>query len=137
MKNSLSLLQIIGRFDPFKVAVGLPIKSQFPFETNMSQAPQFNHPVCAAHKPNALMEETHCTLHEEPAIAIEPSESSSVKILVVEDNRSSADILCLFFKMEGHDAVCAYCGQDALLSIESKPPEIIFLDLGLPDISGY
>lgn len=81
---------------------------------------------CTSHEPSI------CTIEKLPARRL-----SSVKILVVEDDPSSADILCLFFKMEGYDAECAYCGEDALRTIAEDPPEIIFLDLGLPDMSGY
>jgi CheY-like chemotaxis protein len=59
------------------------------------------------------------------------------KVLVVDDSRSSADILTMFFEMEGLDVRSAYLGEDALeLALEMKP-DIIFLDLGLPDMSGY
>jgi len=73
----------------------------------------------------------HCTMHEAT------SECPAIRILVVEDDRSSADILCLFFQMEGYDTECVYCGQDALDSVAVRQPTIIFLDLGLPDINGY
>ena len=59
------------------------------------------------------------------------------KVLVVEDSRSAADILTLFFRMEGLDVRSAYLGEDGIQLAREMKPDVIFLDLGLPDLSGY
>lgn len=57
-------------------------------------------------------------------------------ILVVDDNRESANLLSEFLRMLGHQADTAYCGEDALRSAQKIEPNVVVLDLGLPDISG-
>ncbi len=59
------------------------------------------------------------------------------QVLVVDDSRSAADILTLFFKMEGLAVRTAYLGADALELARELIPDVVFLDLGLPDVSGY
>ncbi len=63
--------------------------------------------------------------------------ASPRKVLVVDDSRSAADVLTLFFKMEGLDVHSVYLGQDALDLAREMKPDVVFLDLGLPDLSGY
>ena len=59
------------------------------------------------------------------------------QVLVVDDSRSAADILTVFFKMEGMAVRTAYLGEDALELAREIIPDVVFLDLGLPDLSGY
>lgn len=59
------------------------------------------------------------------------------RVLTVDDSRSAADILSLFFKMEGLEVRTAYLGEDAIAIAQESQPDIIFLDIGLPDLSGY
>jgi CheY-like chemotaxis protein len=59
------------------------------------------------------------------------------RILVVDDNidaaRSMSRVLTLLY---GQDVQVAYDGPSALASVESFRPEIVFLDIGLPGMSG-
>jgi CheY-like chemotaxis protein len=70
---------------------------------------------------------------------VEPADRSLPprKVLVVEDSLTTANILTLFFKMEGLEVRSAYLGEDAILIAREMAPDVIFLDLGLPDVSGY
>ena len=58
-------------------------------------------------------------------------------ILVVDDNRDSASSLGSLLELMGHRAHVAYDGPHALEAAKKYRPEIIFLDIGLPGISGY
>ncbi|HKW93824.1 MAG TPA: CHASE3 domain-containing protein [Methylomirabilota bacterium] len=58
-------------------------------------------------------------------------------ILVVDDEPDSADSLALFLRLRGHDVRTAYDGPSALKEVLSHQPDVIFLDLGLPGMSGY
>jgi PAS domain S-box-containing protein len=58
-------------------------------------------------------------------------------ILVVDDEPDSADSLALFLRLRGHDVRTAYDGPSALKEVQSQQPDVIFLDLGLPGMSGY
>jgi two-component system cell cycle response regulator len=58
------------------------------------------------------------------------------KILIVEDNTSLLDILVQFVKRAGYQALVADTGAAALAWISTTPPDLILLDLGLPDMTG-
>jgi CheY-like chemotaxis protein len=62
---------------------------------------------------------------------------TSFKVLVVDDNHAAADALVKLLKLKGHEARATYAGMDAVLQIKDYAPEIVILDIGLPDISGY
>jgi PAS domain S-box-containing protein len=58
------------------------------------------------------------------------------KILVVDDNVDAAEMLATLLEAEGHAPALAYDGASAMEMFESLRPEIVLLDLGLPDIDG-
>jgi PAS domain S-box-containing protein len=58
------------------------------------------------------------------------------KILVVDDNQDAADSCAAFLELAGHDVRTAYTGQRALEIAKELQPDVLVLDLGLPDISG-
>jgi CheY-like chemotaxis protein len=60
-----------------------------------------------------------------------------VKVLVVDDNRDAADSLVLLLKMKGHDAHAAYSGPAAVGLADREKPEVVLLDIGMPEMSGY
>ncbi len=75
-----------------------------------------------------------------PPRAIEPAGQSADRqrrILVVDDNRDSADSLTLLLRMMGHEIQTAYGGKAALEILENYHPGIIFLDLGMPGMNGF
>jgi CheY-like chemotaxis protein len=59
------------------------------------------------------------------------------KILVVDDNVDSAESLEAFLKMNGHYTRIAHTASTALASQADFAPDIMFLDIGLPEMSGY
>ena len=60
-----------------------------------------------------------------------------MKILVVDDNRDAADSLVLLLKMKGHESIAAYSGPDAVARADEHRPEVVLLDIGMPQMSGY
>lgn len=64
------------------------------------------------------------------------SQHPPLRIMVVDDNRDAADLITEFLVMCGHDARPAYGGAEALQTANSFTPDVVFLDLGMPDISG-
>ena len=77
----------------------------------------------------------------EPVAAAEPAEAAPAgparRILVVDDQQDSTDSLALFLRLRGHEVRTAHDGPSALDEIEHYRPEVVFLDLGLPGMSGY
>lgn len=59
------------------------------------------------------------------------------KILVVEDEPSIREVICLYLKRAGYLVIEAGDGQEALDSLESNPPDLVVLDLMLPNIDGF
>ncbi|HLO13140.1 MAG TPA: response regulator YycF [Pseudoneobacillus sp.] len=58
------------------------------------------------------------------------------KILVVDDEKPIADILQFNLKKEGYEVVCAYDGNEALRRVEDFQPDLILLDIMLPQRDG-
>ena len=58
------------------------------------------------------------------------------KILVVEDEKSIAHFISSVLSANGYEAVQARSGSEALSMISSHCPDLIILDLGLPDMDG-
>ena len=58
------------------------------------------------------------------------------KILVVEDDRSLADVLKYNLHQAGYDVACAHDGRDALEKAKSKMPDLVLLDVMIPEVDG-
>ncbi len=65
------------------------------------------------------------------------SEGRPKKILVVDDNVDSAESLAIFLRMHGHSTRVAHSSSAALTVHEEFHPDIMFLDIGLPEMNGY
>ncbi|WP_164708064.1 ATP-binding protein [Paraburkholderia phosphatilytica] len=59
------------------------------------------------------------------------------RILVVDDNRDGADVLAELLQQDGHDVMAVYSSRGALEALSRFQPDIILLDIGLPEIDGY
>ncbi|MCW1912005.1 response regulator [Luteolibacter sp. GHJ8] len=59
-----------------------------------------------------------------------------LKVLVVDDGRNAADILAMFFEMEGHQVRVAYDGLAAIEQAASFAPQLILMDIGMPELDG-
>ncbi len=68
-----------------------------------------------------------------------PAESASCarRVLVVDDDADSADLLVSLLQMHGHLARSVHTGSEALETARDFRPEVAILDVGLPDMSGY
>jgi signal transduction histidine kinase len=58
------------------------------------------------------------------------------RILIVDDNRDSAESLAILLQMLGHEVKLAYDGETALRVAKQFGPDIVLLDIGLPRLSG-
>ena len=58
------------------------------------------------------------------------------KILIVEDNKDSREILGLFLTKLGHQVTKASNSNEAITHAEAECPDLIFMDLDLPDADG-
>jgi PAS domain S-box-containing protein len=72
------------------------------------------------------------------AAATEPVESSGQRrILIVDDNRDSADSLAMLLEITGNKTYMAHDGVEAVEAIEKHRPEVVLLDIGLPKLDGH
>lgn len=60
-----------------------------------------------------------------------------MNIMVVDDGVDVADILAVVLRKLGGTVQVAYQAREALQMGEALQPDLIFLDIGLPDLSGY
>lgn len=58
-------------------------------------------------------------------------------ILVADDNRDSANTLCTLLRALGHDAYAAYDGVQAIEQAAKLDPDVVLLDIGMPNVDGY
>ncbi|HEV8205013.1 MAG TPA: ATP-binding protein, partial [Pyrinomonadaceae bacterium] len=72
-----------------------------------------------------------------PVSRVPPESSSQRRILIVDDNRDSADSLAMLFEITGNQTYLAHDGVEALESIEKYHPEVVLLDIGLPKLDGH
>ena len=59
------------------------------------------------------------------------------KILVVDDNKSIADLLSKILKNAGYEVKTVYDGQAAIKKFKDFNPSVCIIDIGLPKINGY
>jgi len=83
-----------------------------------------------------------------PALSIESSATESAltksalpmpkfRILVVDDYTDAAESLSMLLQAEGHEVETADCGVMAIEQAQVFHPQVVLLDIGLPDLDGY
>ncbi|MBV8030630.1 MAG: response regulator [Betaproteobacteria bacterium] len=58
-------------------------------------------------------------------------------ILLVDDNVDALHTMALLLRSWGHTVEIARNGQEALEKATSNPPDLVFMDIKLPDLNGY
>jgi CheY-like chemotaxis protein/anti-sigma regulatory factor (Ser/Thr protein kinase) len=83
-------------------------------------------------------------LLQSPASEAEPdpeshrdSLQSPHRVLVVDDNVDAAESMASLIALHGHDVELAHGGLDALDKAQRFHPDLVFLDLGMPDVDGF
>jgi two-component system, OmpR family, response regulator VicR len=59
------------------------------------------------------------------------------KILIIEDEVPIADLLQFSLQQEGYDVNVAYDGKEGLYKLKNFNPDLLILDLMLPDMDGF
>jgi signal transduction histidine kinase/ActR/RegA family two-component response regulator len=60
-----------------------------------------------------------------------------LRLMVVDDNTDAANILCLLLEALGHTASAEHDAEQAIARARRQVPQMLFLDIGLPDMDGY
>lgn len=59
------------------------------------------------------------------------------RVLAVDDDDVIRSLLVMNLEMEGHDVLTAADGREALDTIEAGSPDLVLLDIMMPELSGY
>jgi len=65
-----------------------------------------------------------------------PEAQGRKRVLVVDDNHDSANMMVLLVESLGYDTLVAYDGRAAIESVLTQAPDLVLLDIGLPGLSG-
>jgi CheY-like chemotaxis protein len=60
-----------------------------------------------------------------------------LRLLIVDDNRDSAESLGMMLQLFGHEVQLEYDGPAALRAANRFQPDAVFLDIGLPGMNGF
>jgi signal transduction histidine kinase/ActR/RegA family two-component response regulator len=60
-----------------------------------------------------------------------------LKVLIIEDNHASAELLRMMLSLYGHTVEVAHSGQEGMDTAERFGPDVLLCDIGLPGMSGY
>jgi len=60
----------------------------------------------------------------------------NIKVLIVDDESDMCWLLSHIFQDAGYEVITATTGKEALTKVEKEEPELVILDVKLPDISG-
>jgi len=63
--------------------------------------------------------------------------AEGLHVLVVDDNQDAADMLASLLEIGGHHARVAHDAAGAIAAARAQAPDVVFLDIGLPDMSGH
>jgi signal transduction histidine kinase len=70
-------------------------------------------------------------------VSVGPRPFPKRRLLIVDDNRDAAETLAALLASLGVTVAVAYTGQEALDGLAEFAPEVVLLDIGLPDMDGY
>lgn len=66
-----------------------------------------------------------------------PAPSRPLRVLIVDDNEDTAEMMSLLLELDGHEVEVAHTGPSALQAAAAHRPAVIVLDIGLPGLDGY
>ncbi len=59
------------------------------------------------------------------------------RVLIIDDNEDAASVLSMIVNAYGHETEVANSGRAGLQIAQAFQPDIVFLDIGMPEMSGY
>jgi signal transduction histidine kinase len=112
-----------GRGSTFKVSI--PEQSQVHVKKERTE-------VAALIMPAAPLP----TLAPRPSSAARASQGFSQRILVVDDNEINCEVIQHMLENQGYEVLVAYGGQEALVKMRTELPDLVLLDMMMPQVSG-
>jgi CheY-like chemotaxis protein len=77
------------------------------------------------------------TVAPQVSLPVPPLVSAPLRILVVDDNEDAADSMALLLELDGHEVRTARDGLHAVEAAAQWTPDVVLLDIGLPQLDGY
>jgi len=65
------------------------------------------------------------------------TDNNKPKILIIEDDLDVAEMLNAYFRVQGYEVFTVNWGEDGVRSSQTVNPDLVILDIRLPDIDGY
>jgi len=59
------------------------------------------------------------------------------KVLVVEDNDLNTEVMTRFLRRDGYEVFQAVSGKEAIATAQAHAPDLILMDLNLPEMDGW
>lgn len=59
------------------------------------------------------------------------------KVLVIDDDKNTCELLRLYLEKEGYNAMISYDGEEAVVKFNALKPDIVLLDIMLPTLDGW
>ncbi|HUP29539.1 MAG TPA: hybrid sensor histidine kinase/response regulator, partial [Usitatibacter sp.] len=84
-----------------------------------------------------MAEATVVPTAQAPASAAAENSDRPLRVLVVDDNEDAANSMADVLRLMGHHAEVAFSGMKAMHMAEDVEPDLVLLDIGLPEIDGY
>ena len=84
----------------------------------------------------ALPVAAHAVSTEEPVPASADATMGSLRIMVVDDNRDSADMLAMSLQIMGHQVRAVYSPLEVMGTCTDFEPELMIIDIGMPELNG-
>lgn len=75
--------------------------------------------------------------HVQADAEVKEVQTENTKVLVIDDNEDAASTLSDLLELAGNEVKTAHSGKQGLAVAKTFQPRIIFLDIGLPDMTGY
>lgn len=61
----------------------------------------------------------------------------AVRVLIVDDNQELIDLMGKTMQLQGYEVHLRYSGQEGIAAAETLEPDVILLDIGMPNLDGY
>ena len=72
-----------------------------------------------------------------PVAEEEPLDDRPARVLVVDDIEDNRQLLKRRLEKQGHTVLCAEDGKQALAMVEADPPDVVLLDIMMPEMDGF
>jgi CheY-like chemotaxis protein len=60
-----------------------------------------------------------------------------LRVVIIEDDRDTAESLCLLLELLGHQVTIALTGERGIAAVREIRPDVVLCDIGLPDVDGF